>query len=101
VQQIISIATLLCQRSMESEKLWFSLLDRFVKLQRSNNQQEQAHQAYPPRLFFRSSSVVTHVVRRGANPDERVSRGLAMMGAALTSFSRTVLDNMMGCVPGH
>jgi hypothetical protein len=35
VEDIINVATQICQRSMESEKLWFSLLDRFVQLQRN------------------------------------------------------------------
>lgn len=37
----INTATLLCQRSHDSEKLWFALLDRFVTLQRAIKQQHQ------------------------------------------------------------
>lgn len=46
VLQSITTATLLCQRSMDSEKLWFSLLDRFVQLQRTvkNQEKEQRRQ---------------------------------------------------------
>jgi hypothetical protein len=35
VEDIISVATLLCQRSLASEPLWFALLDKFMKLQRT------------------------------------------------------------------
>jgi hypothetical protein len=34
VKEVISMAILLCQRSMESEPLWFGLLDRFFAFQR-------------------------------------------------------------------
>jgi hypothetical protein len=35
VEDIISVATLLCQRSLASEPLWFALLDKFMRLQRT------------------------------------------------------------------
>ena len=84
VLEAIAQASHLCQRSADGEKLWFTLLDRFVQLQRqlTSNAANGGSKAAP-------AAILTGPMH------ERAS---TYLHSALIGYVRTVLHSMMGYV---
>ena len=99
VLESINQASHLCQRSMDGEKLWFTLLDRFVQLQRqltdatsSDGSQQQLQQPQPRQRGGGSGAAGT--VLSGTMP----ARVISHLHTALIGYVRSVLHSMMGFV---
>ena len=84
VLEAIAQASHLCQRSADGEKLWFTLLDRFVQLQRQ----------LTTNVSNGGVKTAANAILAGPMP-ERVS---AYLHSALIGYVRTVLHSMMGYV---
>ena len=89
VLDAISQASNLCQRSGggDGEKLWFTLLDRFVQLQR----QLKLSQQQPAQPVHDNKSGKGAVFPPNMHP-----RAVAYMHQALIGYVRAVLHSMMG-----
>ena len=83
VLDAISQASHLCQRSAggDGEKLWFTLLDRFVQLQRQLKVSQQEDAPSKKSAVF---------------PSNMQPRAVAYMHQALIGYVRAVLHSMMG-----
>ena len=111
----INTATLLCQRSHDSEKLWFALLDRFVTLQRAIKQQHQpptdgnngnSNSSKNPKTSSKSSSSAAAASVATASKATAAALTAPMaapvfyyLQSALFSFVRLVLGSMMQHLP--
>lgn len=108
----INTATLLCQRSHDSEKLWFALLDRFVTLQRAIKQQHQpntdSNSSKNQKGSSKSSSSSSAAALSVATASKATAAALTApmappvflyLQSALFSFVRLVLGSMMQHLP--
>ena len=88
VLESIARASHLCQRSADGEKLWFTLLDRFVQLQRQLTSTSTKSAAAKPTKSS-SNAILAGPMHEKAS---------AYLHSALIGYVRTVLHSMMGYV---
>lgn len=96
----ISTATLLCQRSNDSEKLWFALLDRFVTLQRTIKQQQHVQAQQKDKNAAAQTAPSTPSVDGSSKASSLITAPMSApvflyLQSALFSYVRLVLGSMM------
>lgn len=84
VRDIISIAIMLCERSMDAEDLWFNLLDHFVQLQRNFKRKGE-----------REGNAGSPNPKAKAGDGSKLFKTFEVMEQALYDFVRLILDSMM------